>query len=573
MKKKIIFLIIPLALSFISCGAPPIKADLIVYGDNIYTSNANNEFVEAFAVKDGKFIAVGNKEDIDKFKGNDTVIYDEKFVMPGGIESHGHWILEEAFKLGFYISPYKTDHSNKNFDDILNDISEYSRNHPELDRIYGYGFDVSENGLPDLKKFDEVFPNIAVFISECSLHGAYVNSKCFELAGVLDEDKDGIVIDRIDGKVMGFARDEACSYIIRKVFDNLFTTEQLETAVTNATHNLNKNGYVVHYDTWSNFDGSDNMYKAIHNLDTSGNLNFLFSSAYCIESFEKDKIDSMINKTLTLKNTYTSAHYKPSMLKLFADGIVETGTGFIIDSYNTGPDDHGTQIWDNATMTSIVNKANKVGIPVHIHTMGDAACKEAVDAFVDSYNNNGYIRNSIGHVALIRPEEISRISQYNFALSSGANWASQISNDDITMSRPFINESTLRSLYPFKEYIDAGVKAALHTDNPCSPGILDIFGYIQVMLNGWDHSKDMSAKMFPRRNSGFVSIKDAINMFTINGAWMNNLENERGSIEVGKYADFIFGSADPFATNIDDVWQVKVTKTFFEGNEVYKKPN
>ena len=572
MKKTLCLTILPLVLTLTACGKKEV-ADVIVYGDSIYTSNAKGDFVEAFAVKDGKYIAVGKIEDVNKFKGDNTKIYNSKFVMSGGIESHGHWILNEAFKLGLFIEPFKADGKTaKDFNDIINEIKDYRAKNPTVSGIYGYGFDVAYNMVGfDLEVLDREFPDIPVFISESSLHGAIANTKCFKLAEVYDEDKDGILIDRDDSNhPIGICRDEGCTYVRNKIFGALLPQEQYQQAIKNAAKSLNSYGYVIHYDTWSNFDGTEEMYKAINAVDKAGELNMLYSSAYCIESFEKNKIDEMIAKTVELKNEYTSKHYKPNMLKLFADGIVEAGTGYISGHYNTGESDHGTQIWDNATMTSIVNKANKNNISVHVHTMGDAAVKEAVDAFVDSYNNNGYFRNSIGHVALINDAELSRIKQYNIAVTSGANWASQISDAELEEDKAFLDEDVVRKMYPYKEYVDYGIKAALHTDNPCSPGNLDIFGYIQVMVNGWDHSKPIDETMFTRRNV-FVSVKDAIDMFTINGAWMNNLENERGSIEVGKYADFIFADKNPFTQGNDDVWKVNLTKTFFEGKEVYSK--
>lgn len=571
MKKIICLSVISLALSLSACGQKEV-ADVIVYGDSIYTSNAKGDFAEAFAVKDGKYIAVGKKDDVNKYKGDKTKTYESKFVMSGGIESHGHWILNEAFKLGLFIEPFKADGKTaKDFNDIINDIKDYRAKNPTITGIYGYGFNVAYNIVGfDLEVLDREFPDIPVFISESSLHGAIANTKCFKMAGVYDEDKDGILIDRDDSNhPIGICRDEGCTYVRNRVFGALLPQEQYQQAIKNAAKSLNSYGYVIHYDTWSNFDGTDEMYKAINAVDKAGELDILYSSAYCIESFEKDKVDEMIAKAKELKESYTSDHYKPNMIKLFADGVVEVGTGYISGHYNTGENDHGTQIWENEIMASIVNKANSNGLPVHVHTMGDAAAKEAVDAFIDSYNHNGYTRNSIGHVALINNAELRKIKQYGFAVTSGANWASQISDAELEATKAYLDEDVVRKMYPYGEYLDYGIKAALHTDNPCSPGILDIFGYIQVMLNGWDHSKPMDETMFPRRTDSFITVKDAIDMFTINGAWMNNLEKERGSIEIGKYADFIFADKDPFAQSTDDVWKVNLTKTFFEGKQVY----
>lgn len=568
MKKTLMFLTIPLLLTLTSCNKKILSADVVVFANSIYTSNKNCEFVEAFAIKDGKYLAIGSKKDISLYIDNNTRVYNANFVMPGAIESHGHWILDQAFKIGFYINPLTSDNQPKKYEQIVNEIIEYRKNNPTITAIYGYGPDVSVNGLPDLKLFDDAFPDIPIFISESSLHGAILNSKCFEVAGVLKEDKDGIPIDRDEnGNVIGIARDEACTYIRNKIYGALLPSDLYQDAVKLAIKNLNSNGYVIHYDTWSNFDGTDEMYKAIHALDEKGELNAILASAYCIESYEKNKSSSMIDHAVNLKQQYESEHYKPNFLKLFADGIVEMGTGYMLEEYREKSLGHGTRIWEPTKMTEMVNEANSKGLLVHVHTMGDAAVREAVDAFIDSNKNNGYARNSIGHVAFIDKQELQKIKDNEIGVTSGANWSSQITNEDIETSSTLYSEDVLRNLYPYKEYIDMKIPAALHTDNPCSPGILDVFGYMQVMLNGIDHSKPTEGT-FPRR-SKFVTVKDVINMFTINGAWMNNLEKERGSIEVGKYADFIFGSENPFTQNINDVWNIQVTDTFFEGNRVY----
>ena len=146
------------------------------------------------------------------------------------------------------------------------------------------------------------------------------------------------------------------------------------------------------------------------------------------------------------------------------------------------------------------------------------------------------------------------------------------SQEEINTYQSIIGEERFRALYPFEQYPAMGIKAALSTDNPCGIGILDLFGYLQVLVNGMDHSKPINEQSINRRNT-FISLKEGIDMFTINGAWMANLENERGSIEVGKYADFLFTDKDPFKVNNNDVWTVSILNTFFEGKSVYTKAN
>ena len=560
-----------------SCRKEEQIADVIVYADNIYTADDDGKFVSAFAVKDGKYIAVGSKEDVDVYKGKSTEIYNADFVMPGATEAHGHFILEQAFKLGCYIEPLKGNGDSKTMDEIIEELVAYADSHDVSNGLYAYQFDafancnMAEGIIPTKEMLDEKFKDIPVFVAESSLHGAWVNSKCLELAGLLENDTETVHIDRYEnGEAVGIIRDEACAYVRNRVFGALLEHEEYKLAVTNAATYLNSLGYTMHYDMWSNFDGTDEMYQSIYDLDSENELTCLFGSAYSIESYDKAKISEEIAKAVELKNKYTSVHFKPSWLKLFADGVVESNTGYLKEPYIGDTPYFGTQIWDNQTMTAIVNEANKNGLLVHIHTMGDAAVSEALDAFLDSKSHNGYYRNSLGHVALIEKDDLERIKENDIGVASGANWASQTSSAEIEYFKGSIGEERFRKLYPFEEYPEYGINAALSTDNPCSPGIMDVFGYIQVLVNGYDYSKPINEDTVLRRN-GFIDVEEALKMFTINGAWMNNLENERGSIEVGKYADFVFADKDPFKENIDDIWKINVESTFFEGRMVYSK--
>lgn len=576
----LLFLITCLLLPcFTACNKTDIVADIIVYADNIYTADDGNKFVSAFAVKDGKYIAVGSKDEVDAYKGKSTEIYHASFVMPGATEAHGHFVLEQAFKLGCYIEPLKENGDNKNLDEIVEELVAYANSHDVTGGIYAYQFDafkncnMAEGIIPTKEMLDEKFKDIPVFVAESSLHGAWVNSKCLELAGILEQDTETVHIDRYEnGEAIGILRDEACVYVRNHVFGSLLEHEKYMLAVKNAASYLNSLGYTAHYDMWSNFDGTDEMYRSIYELDGENALTCLFGSAYSIESYDKAKSSEEISKAAELKNKYTSTHFKPSWLKLFADGVVESNTGYLKESYVGDVPYFGTQIWDDQTMTSIVNEANKNGLLVHVHTMGDAAVSEALDAFIDSQSHNGYHRNSLGHVAMITSDDLVRMKENNIGVASGANWASQLTSADIEFGRGLIGEERFRSLYPFEEYPEYGIPAALSTDNPCAPGIMDIFGYIQVLVGGYDHSRPISDDTVQRRNT-FISVEDALKMFTYNGAWMNNLENERGSIEVGKYADFVFADKDPFKENKDDIWKINVANTFFEGKMVYSKTN
>ena len=121
---------------------------------------------------------------------------------------------------------------------------------------------------------------------------------------------------------------------------------------------------------------------------------------------------------------------------------------------------------------------------------------------------------------MIGQEDLQRIKENSIGVASGANWASQTSAEEIRSYEKVIGEERFLAVYPYAEYPEYGIPAALSTDNPCSPGIMDVFGYVQVLVNGYDHSKPIDENSVLRRDK-FITVEQALKMFTYNGAWMS----------------------------------------------------
>ena len=200
-------------------------ADLVVYG-RIYTANDKGNFAEAFAVKDGKYVYVGDAKGADPFIGKNTKRVDAGFVMPSAVESHAHHILEEAFKLGLYIDPNKADGSPKTPDEMVRDIVAYRREHPDIKGIYGYGWNKLSVGY--MRKavtrgaIDAYIDDIPVYISGNDLHCGWCNTKCLEMAGALRDEIPAIGVVRDEnGIATGRINDEACAYVRNAVFGEI----------------------------------------------------------------------------------------------------------------------------------------------------------------------------------------------------------------------------------------------------------------------------------------------------------------------------------------------------------------
>ena len=567
-----------------------LEADMVVYADQIYTANENGEFARAFAVKDGKFICVGTAEDVEKYVGSNTTVYNAAFVMPSGIEAHAHFLLEQAFMLNCYITPKNEDGTAKSKDEILAFIENYGIDNGIPDdpdgTLFGYGYTqmsftsfadgqlVKQYTRADLDKlWGGKGKTIPVYIAEESLHEAWVSTATLVNAGIDlehggNDPTVGILRDK-NGVATGVLTNEAVGYVLQNGYKKPVCSDiGYQKAVKNTCEYLNSMGYTGHYDAWTNFDGTEGIYKALHTVDMENDLTCFFTASYNIPTFEyKDgeALDAILDTIVDIRSNYQSTRVDPKFIKLFADGVLESGTGFMKEPYTGVYSGYGEQIWSQDDMNKIVAEANAKDLLVHVHTLGDASCSEAVQAFVNSNEVNGRkIRNSLGHCILIDDSDFSLIYDNNIGAAINCGWLAE-AGDGIDLYDYIIGPERAKELYPAEKLIRQGIKAAISTDRPCAEGPIDIFDYMATIVLGYSSG---IGNQVARRNVA-LSVGDAINMLTINGAWMANNENERGSIEVGKYADFIFANRSPFDCTPRLIQNIEVVSTCFEGKFVY----
>ena len=542
-------------------------ADLIVYG-TIYTADKEGTFAEAFAVKDGKYIYVGDANGAKAFIGKNTQRVDAGFVMPSAVESHAHYILEEAFKLGLYIDSYNKDGSPKTTDELAQDIAAYRKANPDSTGIYGYGWNkvlIAYQGETVTREaIDKYISDIPVYISGSDLHCGWCNTKCLEMAGALHDEipSVGVVRDE-NGTATGRINDEACAYVRNAVFGEI---SNYDKAVLNAQKILLGKGYTMTLDAWSNFDGTSAMYDAVKAADENGNLNMVVFASYSVNTYTG--YDEEIEKAVSLKKEKATVHFDPKFIKLFVDGTEETRTAYLLEPYPNGS--HGTDNWSPDDMNHVVTVANKAGLLVHTHAYGDASARQTIDAYEKSNkDNNQSYRNSIGHAPYIADTDIQRIADLEIGISGSGNWGIGRSEKDNEIMEKLLGYDRYHNYYIVDKWAEYGVKAGMSTDRPCADGYAeDVFDYIGMLTTGVDYRE---GKASPAKREKWVSVENAVRMMTINGAWSLSADAFRGSIEVGKYADFIFADGNPFETELNKIHTINVNETYFEGRRVFAR--
>ena len=557
-------------------------ADTVVYG-KIYTANANHDYAEAFAVKDGKYIYVGTKDEAQKYvkEGTTQVIdYSDGFVMPGATEGHGHYIMIATLTALDLIKITTT------VDDFLAFVKEVVEKNPDSTLYLTYGWD--NVALTDVKstinireELDKICSDKPMVMIDNTGHNIFMNSKTIELAGLTGDTvvEGGSFSKDSEGNLLGLASDVAMNYVMSKVVKpaNFITADSFAKAIEIGQKKLHENGYTYYLDALTSYFG-ESAFQGISEYDKNTGLQICMEATYKIDPFEED-LDKCIQEEVSYKDKYTTSRFNPDAIKLFADGeCVESKSGWVLEPYKDGS--YGTQVWQDDQMDYLVKTANENGISVHVHASGDAATTQVVNAMVKANDvKKDGVKNSLGHCFGLTDETMDLMAQYNIGSATNIGWRNYVKSygdfDGVkNIEDNFSSFDWYIHGYPLKSQLDRGIVMASSTDYPSNSygptGILDI---IELAVNGTMDRESSSypegAEIEPFSSSEFITFDQALDVMTINGAKLLGIDDERGSIEVGKYADFLYLDKDISSLPVDTIHTAKVSNVYFEGNEVF----
>ncbi len=553
-----------------SCKSKP-TADLVVYG-KIFTSD-NNQIVEAFAVKDGKYVYVGDKAGAEQYIVNgktEVIDYTGKgLVMPGCGNGHAHYSSGFAIQtIGTFVGP--EDGPEKFLTEILPAAVKKARD-SGAKAIFGFGwqYELFEKNMPTRQQMDAICSDIPIYFADEEAHKGLANSILLVQAGIMKEDgtplkrdiRGSEIVIGTDGTPTGLLKEQAGSYT-RSFLDNesLFSVDIAKANMAKIEQHLLSEGYTMYIDGWSSYFFNTNFYQAAQQMDKAGDMHFVLGLAYEIDSWMD--IEAVLKKAADVKK-YASTRVKPNWIKLFMDGTVETGTGFVNPIY---PDGHqGSANWTEEELTEMTRIANENGVTMHIHVMGNKGVHQVVNAFVNGGQDE--MRNTLVHVRNVNDEDYPRMAAHNIYVTSGVTW-----HHFVTGAPEYLKNIVPAGMedksYPFKSFFDYNIPVSIHSDFPALGGSPDDpFGIMEIAVTGVLWSEN-GTPWWPEE---LVTREQAINAMTINIAKQMFIEDERGSIKTGKYADFLLVDKDVLSCPVMEIHAAKPAATYFEGKKVFER--
>ena len=540
------------------------EADLVVYG-KIFTSE-DNQIVEAFAVKDGKFVYVGDKAGAEAFieKGKTEIVdhTDKGLVMPACGNGHAHYSIGIGIpKIGMSVD--FDDTPQKFMTEIVPAAVKKARD-TGATAIFGFGWEILkfEKDMPTRQQLDAICSDIPIYFADEEGHKGLVNTLCLVNAGIMSADgtvlkkgndiRGGEIVMGSDGTPTGYLKEQAGTYT-RSFLDNdkLFSVDFAKEIMADIEHRLLSEGYTMYIDGWGNYFYNNSYYQAAQELDTAGKLHFVLGTTYEIESWMN--VDDALAKAVDVQK-YASTHVKTNWIKLFMDGTPESGTGFIDPVYLDGH--QGIANWTEEEVTDITRKANAKGLTMHIHAMGNMAVNRVVNAYINGGKDE--MRNTIVHLRNVNEPDYKRMADHNIYATEGMLWHHNSEENQEEMLKIFRGEMALHG-YPLKSFFDNGVNVTAHSDFPAlshSPD--DPFGIMEIVLTGVYHIEEGAKPWWPEE---FITREQFITASTINVAKQMFLENERGSIRPGKYADFLLVTKDVLTCPVKEIHTAKPAAT------------
>ena len=296
-------------------------------------------------------------------------------------------------------------------------------------------------------------------------------------------------------------------------------------------------GYTNALDAFTNMYDPTGLYEALKKMDDEGKLKINLAECYNIRSYDSEIYKTRVDEVKEIVKNYSSSHLHPEYIKLFADGIVEAGTGWMIEPYANGS--YGNIIWNQPEFDAIISYANHNGILIHAHTYGDAACKSLLDSFINSNEINGkQYRNCLAHVRNITEVDMDRAFQNNVSVAANMIWHSDYDLDDPSRKAIIdnIGESRYLKGYQMKTLLDKGINISSSTDAPAAASLEgSVLNVIEVAVTGQEPESNIA----PFAPNELLTVKEALECLTINGAKQLGIDDKCGSIKVGKNADFV----------------------------------
>ena len=541
--KKILF--VGAIISILSCSSEKIKTDLLVKNATIYTVNKGFDIAEAFVVNNGKIVEVGLQKDLmARYEATKTFNAEGKTIVPGLIDAHAH-----LYNLGLFLQILDLK-GTKSFEEVLERVVIFQKD-KNLNYIEGRGWDQNDwdiKEFPTKEKLDELFPDTPVALKRIDGHAYLANSKALELAGInADTDAAGGEIIIKNGNPTGIIIDSPMN-LINKSTPN-YSLDYKIKALKEAEKACLKLGLTTIDDA-----GLDReIIELIDSLQHTGDLSI---RVYAMVSNSKENLNYYLQKGVTKTN-----RLNVRSIKVYADGALGSRGAAMRDEYSDQSGHYGAMITPMDQLFNLADKIAKAGFQMNTHAIGDSANVSVIRAYKKVINDTNDLRWRIEHAQVVTPSYIDSFSK-NIIPSVQPTHATS----DMYWAEDRVGAERIKGAYAYKTLLKSANMIALGTDFPIEKVNPMHTFHAAVARKDLDNYPEGGYRI----DEGLTR-EETLKGMTVWAAYSNFEEHEKGSIEIGKFADFTVLEKNIMTIPVNEIPSVKVFATFINGEMVFTK--
>jgi predicted amidohydrolase YtcJ len=546
-------------------------ADLVFVNGAVYTVDAARRWARAVAIGGGRIVAVGADDDVRPLVGPRTEVVDlgGRMLVPGLQDAHVHpppgglEMLQCDLSDAYSVAEYEAI------------VTRYARSHPHAEWILGGGWsmDVFPGGTPTADVLDRLVPDRPVFLPNRDGHGAWVNSRALELAGITAETPDPpdgrIERDRL-GAPTGTLH-EGAQDLVQELIPPT-TQEEWEEGLRVAQAYLHSLGITAWQDAI--VGGSYDTYDAYLACAGRGELTARVVGALWWDRHRgEEQIDGLVDR----RARGSVGRFRATSVKIMQDGVVENFTAAVLDPYldadGRPTSNRGISFVEPEALKRAVTRLDAEGFQVHFHALAERAVREALDAIEAARVANGPndLRHHLAHIQVVHPDDLPRFRELGVVANAQPLWAMN-EGQMLHLTIPVLGRERSAWQYPFGSLVRHGAVLAMGSDwSVSSPNPL---WEMHVAVNrtgfpGYEYGEPTGQLLEPFLPDERIDLPTAIAAFTMGSAFVNHLDDVTGSIEVGKLADLVVVDRNLFAHPATEIHAAKVQLTLVEGERVF----
>ncbi|QDH77626.1 amidohydrolase [Echinicola soli] len=542
--KRIYTILCSVTLLLASCTKKQ-NVDLIVHNGLVYTVNETFDQMEAFAIKDGKFLEVNSSDYIlKKYSAPSIIDLKGKFIYPGLIDAHAHFYM---YGTGLKVADLT---GLTSFGALVKAVKTHRKSHPNQAWVLGRGWDQNlwpEKSFPEKTMLDDAFPDTPVLLTRIDGHAAIANQKALDMGGIsADTNILGGKVILENNRPTGLLIDNAIDQVSSKIPE--ISNEESRQALLDAQENCFAVGLTTIVDAGLDKSTID----LIESMQKEGSL--------------KMRVYAMINPTEENKAYYfekgpfQNESLTVRSFKIYGDGALGSRGASLLAPYHDAPDELGLLLNTPENFLSLAEEIHDHGFQMNTHCIGDSANRTLLNIYGKVLMEDNDQRWRIEHAQVVNPQDVEKFAAYNIIPSVQPTHATS----DMYWAEDRLGHERIKHAYIYKDLMDQNGLVALGSDFPVE-SINPLFGFHAAVAR--QDANNWPADRFQAENS--LTREQALKGMTIWAAYANFEETIKGSIESGKLADFIITDRDLMTAPEESLRSIQVEATFVGGEKVY----